>query len=81
MWLKSYFYQMFDEFSFPLLQSTVPKSNGSEGAPNVEAALSTSPTAAAQIQAARKPTIGQRKTQAKKGGVSYGPKFSYLFKK
>ena len=39
------------------------------GAPNVEAALMTSPTAAAQMQAARKPTIGQRKPQAKKSGL------------
>jgi len=40
-----------------------------DGAPNVEAALSTSASAAAQIQATRKPTIGQRKTQPKKGGL------------
>ena len=38
--------------------------------PNVEAALSTSPTAAASSLASRKPTIGQRKAPAKKGGVS-----------
>ena len=52
------------------LQPTIAKPNGNdvpEGAPNVEAALSTSPTVVANIQAARKPTIGQRKTQANKG--------------
>lgn len=37
--------------------------------PNVEAALSTSPTAAASSLASRKPTIGQRKAPAKKGGM------------
>jgi len=47
--------------------STADSSNG--GAPNVEAALATSASAAAQIQATRKPTIGQRKTQPKKGGL------------
>ena len=35
--------------------------------PNVEAALTMSPTEAAQNQAPRKSTIGQRKPQAKKG--------------
>ena len=44
--------------------------DNNNGAPNVEAALATSASAAAQIQATRKPTIGQRKPQAKKGGVS-----------
>ncbi len=39
--------------------------------PNVEAALSTSPTAAASSLASRKPTIGQRKAPAKKGGVRF----------
>ena len=38
----------------------------SEG-PNVEAALSVSPTQAAQIQEPRKATIGGRKPAAKKG--------------
>ena len=45
--------------------------DNNNGAPNVEAALATSASAAAQIQATRKPTIGQRKPQAKKGGVSW----------
>ena len=45
--------------------------DNNNGAPNVEAALATSASAAAQIQATRKPTIGQRKPQAKKGGVSF----------
>jgi len=43
--------------------------DNNNGAPNVEAALATSASAAAQIQATRKPTIGQRKPQAKKGGL------------
>jgi len=47
--------------------SSANSTNG--GAPNVEAALATSASAAAQIQATRKPTIGQRKTQPKKGGL------------
>lgn len=35
----------------------------------MDAALAVSPAAAAQMQATRKPTIGQRKPQAKKGGL------------
>ena len=51
--------------------------------PNVEAALSTSPTSAASSMASRKPTIGQRKAPPKKGGVSrfwdnYFPIFGHL---
>ena len=57
------------------LQATIAKPNGNdvpEGAPNVEAALSVDP---ANVQAARKPTIGQRKTQAKgKLGSKLGAK-------
>ena len=62
---------------FIVLYLQIPKPNGNdvpEGAPNVEAALSTSPTAAASIQAARKPTIGQRKAPAKKLGSKLGAK-------
>lgn len=55
------------------LAASSDKSSGtgslSDGAPNVDAAFSASPSAAAQMQAARKPTIGQRKPQAKKGGL------------
>lgn len=50
-------------------KSTASTDNSDLGAPNVEAALMTSPTAAAQMQASRKPTIGQRKPQNKKGGL------------
>lgn len=50
-------------------KSSVNGSSDDSAAPSVEAALSTSPTAAAQMQATRKPTIGQRKPQAKKGGL------------
>ena len=51
--------------------SVADSGDNNNGAPNVEAALATSASAAAQIQATRKPTIGQRKPQAKKGGVSF----------
>jgi len=49
--------------------SVADSGDNNNGAPNVEAALATSASAAAQIQATRKPTIGQRKPQAKKGGL------------
>ena len=39
--------------------------------PSVEAALSISPTQALSKPTARKPTIGQRKPQSAKKGVSY----------
>ena len=42
--------------------------------PNVEAALATSPSEAQKQQAARKPTIGQRKPNAKKPGGLGGKK-------
>lgn len=41
-----------------------------DGAPNVEAALSISPTQALAKQTPRKSTIGQRKPQSAKKGVS-----------
>ena len=49
---------------------TLNKAELEDGAePNVEAALSMSPTQAQEKLGTRKPTIGQRKP-AKKGGVS-----------
>ena len=50
-------------------KSNASTDSSDQGAPNVEAALTTSPTVAAQMQASRKPTIGQRKPQNKKGGL------------
>jgi len=47
--------------------STANSVNSSNGAPNVEVALADSASAAAQMP--RKSTIGQRKPQAKKGGL------------
>lgn len=49
-----------------------------DGVPNVEAALSTSPTQAQQSLAARKPTIGQRKPAAKKPGLGGAKKLGGL---
>jgi len=49
--------------------STANSENSSNGAPNVEVALATSASEAAKMSSARKSTIGQRKPQAKKGGL------------
>ena len=49
-------------------QNITDPGDGAE--PNVQAALSMSPTQAQEKLGTRKPTIGQRKP-AKKGGVSY----------
>merc|ERR1712226_910120 len=50
-------------------KSNASSENSDQGAPNVEAVLYTSPNSASQAQASRKPTIGQRKPQNKKGGL------------
>jgi len=50
-------------------KSIASSENSDQGAPNVEAVLYTSPNSASQAQATRKPTIGQRKPQNKKGGL------------
>lgn len=54
-------------FSFLLFSVTAPEA---EGAPNVEPALSVSPTQVVAKQTPRKSTIGQRKPQSAKKGVS-----------